>query len=79
MNSQASFVFDGEHHKEAVVAMLRQRLKGLRHLIESSGRFAFRIYVASDETKDETLRVCKLLNRRAIFDTTKELDPVPSP
>jgi len=73
MNSQVSFKFDGEHNKQPIISILGQRLEGLKYKIETNSNNIYRIYVASMESKEKTLNVCRGIQSNAIFDFNREV------
>lgn len=73
MFSQVSFKFDGEHNKEFVIRILKERLKGLKYKIEKEGRNVYRIYVASSEGEEKTFEVCYGIQSFVVIDHNRNL------
>ena len=72
MESQVSFKFDGEHNKAPVLAILRKKLEGFRYEMVNEPS-CIKIYVASTQSKEETLNVCKGIQNFALYDSNREL------
>jgi hypothetical protein len=73
MKSQVSFKFDGEHNKQPVVNILKQRLKGLKYKIETETKNVYRIYVGSSQTTEEVFNICYGIQCFAILDSNRDL------
>ena len=73
MTSQVSFKFEGEHIKQTVVHLLKKRLKGFKYQTEKEGMFIYRIYVASTESKEKTLHICRGIQSNAVYDFNRVL------
>lgn len=68
MKSQVSFCFDGEHNKQPIIDILRNRLKGLKYEVKKENDFVYRIYVASDGDEQTTFDVCYGIQDHVVID-----------
>jgi hypothetical protein len=72
MKSQVSFKFDGSFNQEFIVKSLKSKLTKMKYAVTTVGNNVYRIYVTSDDTKQQILRVCRGIQSNAIYDN-KEL------
>jgi len=73
MKSQVSFRTSGEHTKSLILQILRQHLKGVKHMFEQLNAHSYRIYVAANEDETTVLEVCQRMQHTALYDNTKEI------
>lgn len=71
--SIVSFVFDGEHNKPYVVAILNKNLTGMKHKFEKVSFNSFRIFVRSDDDEGKIFDECKKIQCFCVFDYSQQI------